>query len=426
MSPRRCYFMPLLREGDLLFNAVVLQRRLIDRTTIHEALEAVRGSVGGMARDLFGHNVTEISAHLLGDPTYADRLLQKHTLFGVFRHTLSEPVVVAWADDLKAGHHLSCLQSLGASPTDLGALSAPSLRSCRQCIDADMELQGFATWKLVHQVSAVDRCPDHGAVLESESRPIGGSHARIWPLHLPGENRASCAAPASLPPSDGYAAYLRLWQRILSDELPWLKPRAWIQSMQGAVSRLGGVDAATDAIEKDVVRAWDAPIEEVSAALFLGGRDNAIREELSLRSRPKDVARRMLLHGSLDRLGLELFGCAEGDQRALLLFGTAEDRPPTLISASVDRLLRLADQSGLPLASIKLAGLDSGFAQVAQTIGIHEASFRNFAAALEEDMLQRLLESLQFSAESWIASEIARRRRLDGATSVQATHAAPA
>jgi hypothetical protein len=182
--------------------------------------------------------------------------------------------------------------------------------------------------------------------------------------------------------------------------------------MQAAVYRLGGIDAATDAIEKDVLRAWGAPIRRISIALFLDGSENAIREELSLRSRPRDIARRMLLHGSLDRLGLELFGCTEGDQRALLLFGTAENPPPPLPNPSVDRLLQLADQSGLPLASIKLAGLDSGFAQVAQAIGIHEASFRNFATFLEEDILQQLLESLRFSAESWVASELARRRRL--------------
>ncbi|MBK9494705.1 MAG: hypothetical protein IPO08_09190 [Xanthomonadales bacterium] len=57
MSRKRCFFMPLLRTGDLLFNAVVLQARMVDRTSVSEALEAVRGSVGGMARDLFGHNV---------------------------------------------------------------------------------------------------------------------------------------------------------------------------------------------------------------------------------------------------------------------------------------------------------------------------------------------------------------------------------
>lgn len=413
--------MPLLRTGDLLFNAVVLQRRLVDRTTIHEALEAVRGSVGGLARDLFGHNVTEISKHLLGDSSHAERLLQEHTLFGVFRHALSGPVATSWAEDLKAGRHLSCLQSLGASPSDIGALSSPYLRSCRQCIDADRELQGFPTWKLTHQVAAVDRCPDHGAALDSESRPIGGSHARIWPLHLPGENRASCTTPDLVPPSDGYAAYLRLWRRVLTDELPWLKPSAWIQSMQAAVSKLGGVDSATREIENDIQRAWRTPIGKISAALLLGGNENAVREELSLRSRPKDIARRMLMHGSLDRLGLELVASNEGDQRELLLSAGREDRQLALRNAGIEELLNLADQFGLPLASIRLAELDSGFAHVSQTVGIHNESLRKFAASMEVSMLQRLLDSLQFSAESWVASELARRDKPQQAKVLRAT-----
>lgn len=413
MSQRRCYFMPLLRTGDLLFNAVVLQQRLVDRTTVHEALEAVRGSVGGMARDLFGHNVTQISTHLIGDPSHADRLLQEHTLFGVFRHALSEPMVTSWADDLKAGRHHSSLQSLGISPSDLGALSTRSLRSCNECIDADRELQGFAAWKLMHQVSALDRCPHHGAALDSECLPLGGAHARIWPLHLPGENRATCAAPVSLPPSDGYAAYLRLWQRVLTDPLPWLKPSAWIQSMQAAVSNLGDIDSAVGVIEEDVRCAWGAPIGDIAAALFLDGGENVIRDELSLRSRPKNVARRMLLHGSLDRLGLDLIASSEGDQRELALVGAAKNRQPTVQNANVARLIKRADQSGLPLASINFANLDAGFAHVAQTLGINRAYFHHFAATLDEDLLLNLQDSLQFSEDSWIASEINRRRRLD-------------
>lgn len=417
MSRARCFFMPLLRTGDLLFNAVVLQQRLVDRTTVDEALEAVRGSVGGKARDLFGHNVTEIATHLLGDPLHADRLLQQHTLFGIFRHALSKPVTGRWGDDLKAGRHLSSLQSLGASPSDIGALSAPSLRSCALCIEADMDLVGFASWKLVHQVSALDRCPDHGVALDLESSPIGGAHARIWPLLLPGENLTACAIRPPLPPSDGYAAYLRLWQRVLTDELPWLKPSAWIHSMQAAVSRLGSLQAATDAIAADIRRAWGAPIAEISAALFLDETVDPIREELSLRSRPKDIARRMLLHGSLDRLGLDLFGCTEGDQRSLPFSGAAETLGPTVPGTIVARLRELADQSGLPLASIKLPELNTGFAHVARTIGLDEANLRRFAKTVEEDVLQDLKKSLQFSAKSWVGREIDRRRRLRGAAS---------
>lgn len=413
LSTKRCYFMPLLRTGDLLFNAVVLQQRLIDRTTVYEALEAVRGGVGGMARDLFGHNVTEISTHLFGDSSHADRLLCEHTFFGVFRHALSEPVVASWRDSLKAGRHTSSLQSLGASPSHLGALSAPSLRSCKQCIDSDVDLQGFATWKLTHQVSAIDRCPYHGAALDTEIRPLGVTHARIWPLQLPGENRAPPSANAPLAPSDGYAAYLRLWQRVLTDELPWLKPRAWIQSIQAAVSALGGLDAAVDTVEKDIQRSWGVPISEISAALLLSGKGNAIREELSLRSRPKDIARRLLLYGSLDRLGLDLIACSEGDQRELMLIGGTGDRMPDLSEPVVTKLLQLADQSGLPLASIKFAELDSGFAPVAREIGIDEDSLRNFAAFIDEDLLENLLESLRFGDRSWLASELAKRRRFD-------------
>lgn len=425
MSSKRCYFMPLLRTGDLLFNAVVLQQQLVNKTSIQEALKAVRGSVGGMARDLFGHNVTQVSAHLLGDEAHADRLLRQHTMFGVFQHGLSETSLAKWSDDLKAGRHLSSLQTLGASPSDLGALSAPSLRSCALCIAADKDLQGFASWKLTHQVSAIDRCPEHGKLLAQEGRPIGGTHERIWPLQLPGESLDSRAPCSQLPASDGYAAYLALWRRVLSDELPWLKPAAWIRSMQAAVSQLGGIDAATATFEEDVVRAWGVPIREISAALFLDGRDSAIREELSLLSRPRDVARRMLLHGCLDRLGLDLVGADEGDQRALPF--TAATRDSTAHeNPSVNRLLALADQWGLPLASVKLPELDSSFTHVAQSLGLNVFSFRRFTATVDESILQELMESLQFSPRSWLGSEIARRRRQDGAASAPVALAAPA
>jgi hypothetical protein len=404
--------MPLLRTGDLLFNAVVLQKRMVDRTSVPEALEAVRGSVGGKARDLFGHNVMDISTHLLGNESYADRLLQQHTMFGVFRHALSESSVARWSDDLKAGRHYSSMRALGVAPADLGALSTSALRSCPSCIAADKELQGFATWKLAHQVSAIDRCPEHGVPLTPEIRPTGGAHERIWPLRLPGDSCAPCVTLSSLPPSDGYAAYLSLWKRILTDDLLWLRPAAWIQSMQSAVSRLGGIDFTTDVFEKDVLRAWGVPIDKISAELFLDGRDSAIREELSLQTRPKDLARRFLMHGCLDRLGLDLVGADEGDQRALPLSGRAGLRGPVAESSSVHRLLQSADQFGLPLASIRLPELDVGFRRVAQTIGIHVSFFCRFAASVDDDLLQDLLVSRQFSPESWVGIEIASRRRL--------------
>lgn len=426
MSRKRCFFMPLLRTGDLLFNAIVLQKRMVDRTSTPEALEAVRGSVRGHARDLFGHNVTEMSAHLLGDESYVDRLLQQHTMFGVFRHALSESSVARWSDELKAGHHHASRRTLGVAPTELGALFASSLRSCPLCIAADKELRGFATWKLTHQVSGIDRCPEHGVPLAPEVRLMGGAHDRVWPLRLPGEKCAPCAMPPWLPPSDGYAAYLNLWKRILTDEMPWLRPAAWIQSMQSAVSRLGGIDSATDVLEKDVLRAWGVPIDKISAELFLDGRDSAIREELSLQTRPRDLARRMLMHGCLDRLGLDLVGAEEGDQRALPLSGTVGPRGPVAENSSIHRLLELADQFGLPLASIKLPELDAGFRCVAQTIGTHVSSFCKFAASLDEDLLQDLLDSLQFSAESWVGVAIASRRRLGGAIGAQMAEGAPA
>ncbi|MBK9494704.1 MAG: TniQ family protein [Xanthomonadales bacterium] len=373
-----------------------------------------------------GITSTDISAHLLGNETYVDRLLQQHTMFGVFRHALSESSVARWSDGLKAGRHHSSLRALGVSSADLGALFASALRSCPSCIAGDKQLQGFATWKLAHQVSAIDRCPVHGAPLTPEIRPTGGTHERIWPLRLPGESCASCPTPSLLPPSDGYAAYLSLWKRILTDDLPWLRPAAWIRSMQSAVSRLGGIDSATDVLDKDVLGAWGVPINKISAELFLDGRDGAIREELSLQSRPRDLARRLLMHGCLDRLGLDLVGADEGDQRALPLSGTVGLRMPIAESSSTKRLLELADQFGLPLASIKLPELDAGFRCVAQTIGTHVSYFCKFAASLDEDLLQDLLDSPQFSAESWVGITMASRHRLRGAIGARAAEAAPA
>jgi hypothetical protein len=182
--------------------------------------------------------------------------------------------------------------------------------------------------------------------------------------------------------------------------------------MQSAVSRLGGIDFTTDVFEKDVLRAWGVPIDKISAELFLDGRDSAIREELSLQTRPKDLARRFLMHGCLDRLGLDLVGADEGDQRALPLSGRAGLRGPVAESSSVHRLLQSADQFGLPLASIRLPELDVGFRRVAQTIGIHVSFFCRFAASVDDDLLQDLLVSRQFSPESWVGIEIASRRRL--------------
>jgi hypothetical protein len=409
VTQRRCFYMPLLREGDLLFNAVVLQKRLVDGTTKSQAIEAVRGSIAGSARDLFGHNVTEISRHLLGDSGHAQRLLHEHTLFGVFRHALSDAMVMSWANELKAGRHLSSLQTLGASPSDLGALSAPSLRSCPECIEADRERQGFSAWRVVHQVAAIDRCAEHGVPLDSEGSPIGGSHARIWPLKFPGERKDVRANRLVLRPSDGYAAYLRLWQKIFTNELDWLKPSAWIQTMQAAVSAFGGVGKAAEVIGRDVENAWGLRLQEISSALFLEDPNNTVREELTLRSRPKHIARRMLLHGAIDRLGLELFGFTEGVQREMAFCKREGVQSPIQVSPTITRLIELADCAGLPLASVRLGSLPGGFTNVSGIIGVPYDALRTFAAALHVGMLRELSSISELGPESWVSLELERR-----------------
>jgi len=44
LDPAPIGFLPLIREGELLFNAMALQRRIVDGTTLDQAIVDVRGA----------------------------------------------------------------------------------------------------------------------------------------------------------------------------------------------------------------------------------------------------------------------------------------------------------------------------------------------------------------------------------------------
>ena len=414
-SPPPIGFMPLIRPGDFIFTAMVLQHRMIKGTTGLEAIAAIRGSVAGSSRSIFGHDIDQIATRVFGSKAFAANLLAANTLFGVYSRGMSQETAKAWKQQLLSGNPNGAPRNLGVSRRNWFQFSFHRLRSCSACIEFDFVSQGFPAWRVLHQVGSLDRCPKHGLPLAEEGAPTGGAHRRLWALRLPGENiqPTSLKQHAYIPVSDGYARYLNLWLQVFSGEVSSLRPTAWIALVNSILTLCGGQNAARKALEEEIQQSWGLPLQEIASRLSLTGESSFAAEELLLNTRPKDIARRIIVYVAATTLGLvrdehQLFIQNELTLRHSSPLGSCIE---SSVSSDVfERLYNLVTNRGLPLAMSKLLLADITSSQVAATLRISKEAVRRFVASVPIDLFHNLEKISNWSNGSWLKMELSRRQ----------------
>ena len=409
--------MPLIRHGDLIFTAIVLQR-LLKGIVPYRAVADVRGGIGGYARNLFGHDSAGVAANVFGNRMLAKEVLAGNTLFGVYSRGMSRDAAAAWAQKLISGEPYSTSSALGITASYLDKLSSPMLRSCSACIDYDHATQGFSAWRVLHQVAALDRCPEHGLPLIDEIAPGGRrDDPRLWPMQLPGDSheQARPMRRGPTPISDGYASYLKLWTRLFAGELSAVEPAPWIRLITSVVARFG-VEEARALIEDEIVRSWGLAIEVIAERFSLVGGWSFVGQEIKLNTRAKDIARRLVLYTALDRLGFVRHEDALLSQKELPFIhrrGTDSTSHAELGQSAFENLSDLAICRGLPLAVGKALATDVNCSNVGHDVGISDTPIYTFVKTLPTELLSNLARLHDWDPRSWLSVEIARRNGIN-------------
>lgn len=405
--PRPIGFLPLIRSGDLLFNAIVLHHRLVCGIGRLDSIVDVRRTasqcfcVAGPHPARFARTVFGIEGHEL-------EMLQQHTLVGVYARAMTPVATAEWVRRLKDKRRRNTLRPLGLRTGNWTEVCSESLRSCRRCVESDTQSQGFAAWRVLHQVPALDRCPIHGDPLVAELNPMTNAHGvrRLWPLSFP-VGAASAGLRSAIPISEGYAEYLTRWPQLFRGDLPGLRADQWALLVKTIIDQSGELPSATLLLERQIVRAWDMPLATLARAISAAGGDAFVAEELSLRTQPKDVARRLVVWCAAHQLGLigrpgdqPNLNYGSGDVGAVPRNESAEVQ---LRDAVVTRGFRIR------LADALLQGESSGAAS--GIAGEQRSTVRRCVRGLPSDLLERLSASREWSARSWLMRELARRSR---------------
>lgn len=405
--PTTIGFLPLLRDGDLLFTAFVLQSRMLLRASRVQVAAAVRGR-RDLSFNALGPNPTEVGRRVFGVAGQDVETLTRHTLFGVYSWAMIPASCENWVRYLRDPRENHTLRLVGLPARRFVEVCSRDLRSCPACVTEDNETRGFAAWRVLHQVPALDRCPVHGDALIHELAPSrnGAGRGCLWPFLFPTGVRTG-QSPEHIPLSEGYAAYLKLWPRLFRGEMTEVRADRWPELIKEIVIKLGGLDAARAALEDWIKRSWAMSLESMAKHLVMAEGSAFVAAELSLRSRPKDIARRLIILSAAAHLGLVRQG---GDQFEIDYKADDPTRQSKVVNTPEARLRVKVGSSGLPIALSNALLQGETTRRAAKTAGAGVEALRLFLHNLPLHLLTELAVSGDWRSDSWLIRELRRRR----------------
>lgn len=353
-------------------------------------------------------DITEAGPRLFGRSGAQLDVLLSHTILGVYARGASPDCVHHWPKEFTEHTFSRSIGALGISRRKHRQLSSVALRWCHSCVEADFECQGFAAWRVLHQVSSLDRCPYHGEPLRNGAA-LSTKSATPWPLCFPGEVAPSEGIPTHdpFPMSEGYGSYLKLWPRLFEGHLQIVTPEYWWDVVAQIVDKVGTVASAARRLRSHIEASWGRSISEISAQLSIEGGASFVEDELRLRSQPVHVARRLVLYSAASAMKLldDALVQPELTFTPFQLSVTSATEPQCALE-----LLNSAIAAGLPIASAR-ALLKYPRIDLAAGAGrVEPEALRGFVHELPEELLCRLAERFrELSQRSWLASELRRR-----------------
>lgn len=407
LAPSPIGFLPLLRHGDLLFTAIVLRHHTAACTRKGDAVLDVRGRRCSLPTCVCS-DVTEAGPRLFGRSGVQLDILLSHTILGVYARAASRDCLRQWPKEFTERTFRRSIRQLGISWRKHRELSSVTLRWCHSCVEADIEGQGFAAWRVLHQIESLDRCPYHGDPLRNGASLSIKSDVP-WPLYLPSDNVQfeETRTHESIPMSEGYGSYLKLWPRLLDGHLQIVTPEYWWDVVSQIVDKTGSVASAGRRLRKYIEASWGRSIDEISARLSIKGGASFIEDELRLRSQPIHIARRLVLYSAATAMGL----LSDALVQLELTFA-----PFQLTVASVTQpecateLLNISIAAGLPIASAPALLKYPGINLAAGAAHVTPEALRGFVHELPDELLSRLsVRFRELRQRSWLASELRRR-----------------
>lgn len=405
-------YMPYLKPGTTLHSAAVINSRMYQYSTKSSSRQGIYGRCKALAfGDIFGSGIGSVTRRLFGQSTTVREILEQHTLFGIYSRTMPPVIAGRLANQIEAGDRSHFRKAFrGHRQRRIPRLATCHLRSCNKCMDEDLDLLGFTTWRVIHLIPAIAHCPHHGLILLDEGEPRTANN-REWKLCLPGEQptQITSVGAARLHMSDGYAAYLRLWLDAFNGNLTGIKPYPWMLVMDAVVRRFGGVAHARTELSKTITRLWGISIEEIAIAFDIPDGHLFVQAELEQRVQASYVASRLIVVAALDEMRMSPPRCEQEPHHTPLELSEPSPFGSWLSPATQAELRTRTMDANFPPALFRELARDTSRYEIEANVHIDSIMVEKYVETLPDELLETMGKEQTWSAASWLSKELQRR-----------------
>lgn len=301
---------PLLVQpppGTLIYGLFTLQHRLSGATGRQQTSFRIFGTQTQKIGGAFPGFAQKVSEALFGGALTPVEVLHRHTLFGFYSKGLDPGLADQWAAELVKGNSRS-----GLSKSLNLAFRAVKVRKeylcyCVECSRQELSIAGYSLWKGCHQLPGVCCCHLHKTLLTSHcsncQQPLDSWAA----FTLPGDPCRHCGAnvPASTRKAVPAAVELsKDCEKVLVTDCDDFRPISWASKLRRVVACSQPPGSLQKELASELKRAWQlGDKESKQLAMSVARRQMLVREIESL-NEPLLMKERLVVLGSLRRLGL--------------------------------------------------------------------------------------------------------------------------
>lgn len=262
-----------LPDGSYLYTALVHQHRASASPVKAKSYASfLAEDISTTIPNNLGRCAGHISRTYFADAISPEEVLQRHSLFGYFH--------LAY-DKSEAADRESALVAGVRTPQSGGRATKASsgLRWCHRCSFEEREEFGFATWKVLHQISSIGICHIHGDRLRERCGRCGNLPGRPTLFRLPGEPCPDCeysdVEMKGVVVSDVYQQFVRDVALAFSSQTDSFRSSAWASLVGSFVSGFSSIKDAELDVKEFLCQKWGlASISDICEALDIKFRDD--------------------------------------------------------------------------------------------------------------------------------------------------------
>jgi len=249
-----------LSKGAYLYTALVHQHRASGQRSRRRSYFTFMGLEERPCPPvLMGRNADIVSRTYFAGSVSPQELIRRHTLIGYLNLAEDEDEALVREEGLISGRKNVQISVFGETFADL--------RWCKLCAKEDRERNGFAEWKVVHQISSIRICHIHGNPLCFRCVICGTTPGSPVYFRLPGEACPTCNQNEfeedGVDVKDAYRTFVQDVASVFERQDNYFRNKCWLNLISKFISSYPSkIKAERDVIDY-LCRYWDvgAPIK---------------------------------------------------------------------------------------------------------------------------------------------------------------------